>query len=75
MTTEENSTGSEAALATAQAPRSKEVPMSMENKNATWALAQSAVSWYTWDSPVGLSLFLVGLGVAGVLFRYVVTGH
>ena len=74
MTMRDNSTGSELAAAT-QTPQSKEVPMKVENRNATWALAQSAVNWYTWDSPVGLSLFLVGLGVAALLFRHVLTGH
>jgi hypothetical protein len=34
-----------------------------------WKYASKAMSWYGWGSPVGLGLFLVGLGLFLVLAR------
>jgi hypothetical protein len=42
---------------------------SSETTRDPWKYAEKAMSWYGWGSPVGLGLFLVGLGGAVVLLR------
>jgi hypothetical protein len=32
--------------------------------------AEAAMAWYGWGSPVGLSVALVGVGIAAVLVRF-----
>jgi hypothetical protein len=44
--------------------------MSEEIKDETWKYLVRAATWHSWDSPVGLSLFLVALGVTAALIRY-----
>ena len=36
--------------------------------------AKAAMAWYGWGSPVGISIVLLALGVAGVLIRFAVLG-
>jgi hypothetical protein len=34
-----------------------------------WKYAEKALTWYGWGSPVGLSIFLVSIGVVLVLIH------
>jgi hypothetical protein len=34
----------------------------IKNDAETWNYAQQAMSWYGWDSPVGLGLLIVAIG-------------
>ena len=36
--------------------------------------AEAAMAWYGWGSPVGLSIGLVGVGIAAALIRFAVMG-
>jgi len=36
--------------------------------------AEATMAWYGWGSPVGLSIALVGLGLAAMLIRFAVMG-
>ena len=36
--------------------------------------AEAAMSWYGWGSPVGLSIALIGVGVAAILIRFACLG-
>jgi hypothetical protein len=35
----------------------------------TWKYAEKALNWYGWGSPVGISIFLVSLGIVLVLIH------
>jgi hypothetical protein len=47
---------------------------SSETPRDQWKYAEKAMSWYGWGSPVGLGLFLVGLGAAALLVRLAIAG-
>jgi hypothetical protein len=36
--------------------------------------AEAVMAWHGWGSPIGLSIALVGVGVAAVLLRFAVFG-
>jgi len=36
--------------------------------------AEAVMAWHGWGSPIGLSIALVGVGVAAVLLRFAVLG-
>ncbi len=36
--------------------------------------ALQAMKWYGWGSPVGLTIFFVGLAFIGVMIRYIING-
>jgi hypothetical protein len=37
--------------------------------DADWKYAEKALTWYGWGSPVGISIFLVSLGIVLVLIH------
>ncbi|MGH2459397.1 MAG: hypothetical protein ACRDIY_11080 [Chloroflexota bacterium] len=39
---------------------------------AKHALAEKTYRWYSWDSPIGLGLFLVCLAVVAVLIHFAI---
>jgi hypothetical protein len=39
------------------------------SEGEAWKYAEKALTWYGWGSPVGISIFLVSLGVVLVLIH------
>lgn len=35
---------------------------------------ESVMKWYGWGSPIGLSIFLIGLGITAILIRWAIVG-
>ncbi len=40
-----------------------------QNDAEAWKYAEKAMAWYGWGSPVGLSIFLVSIGLVLVLIH------
>ncbi len=38
------------------------------------AASEAAMKWYGWGSPVGLTIFLIGMTLCALVIRYVITG-
>jgi hypothetical protein len=70
--------GEQAATGRSPSGAGKEGDMSNDESTRhevqEWKYAAKAMSWYGWGSPVGLGLFLVGLGGFVVLLRFAITG-
>jgi hypothetical protein len=47
---------------------------SRRSEDQEWRYAEKAMTWSGWGSPVGFAIFLVGLGLAGVLARIALVG-
>ena len=44
-------------------------------KNEEWTeAAAAAMKWYGWGSPVGLTIFFIGLGITAILIRFAFKG-
>ncbi len=48
--------------------------MAVSASDEAWRYSRLAMAWHGWGSPVGLGLFLVGLGAAALLARLAVQG-
>lgn len=35
---------------------------------------ESVMKWYGWGSPIGMAIFLVGLGISALLIRFAIIG-
>lgn len=46
----------------------------MDRKEFESFHCQEAMKWYGWGSPVGITIFLIGVGVVGLLIRRIITG-
>ena len=49
--------------------------MDKKRQNEEWnAASEAAMKWYGWGSPVGLSIFFIGMTICALLFRFVIKG-
>jgi hypothetical protein len=59
-------------------PSTKEQAMSLSTHSSPESFdrhaAEAVMAWHGWGSPIGLSIALVGVGIAAVLLRFAVFG-
>lgn len=44
------------------------------DRNQEKEVALAAMKWYGWGSPIGLSIFFIGLSICALLIRKVISG-
>jgi hypothetical protein len=44
--------------------------MNTLEKDETWKYAERSLAWSGWGSPVGVSIFIMAIGVFALLARY-----
>jgi len=44
------------------------------SRDEEWKYAEKALTWHGWGSPVGVGVFVVGIGVGGLLIRLAILG-